>query len=56
MSWASLVDGLADTVVVADRSGTISYWNTSAERLFGWSAVEAVGAPLDLIIPRSRSP
>jgi len=27
------VDGLADTVVVADRSGTISYWNTSAEPL-----------------------
>jgi PAS domain S-box-containing protein len=51
VSWASLVDGLADAVLVADRSGTISYWNRAAERLFGWSAAEAVGATLDLIIP-----
>jgi PAS domain S-box-containing protein len=51
VSWASLVDGLADAVLGADRSGTISYWNRAAERIFGWSAAEAVGAPLDLIIP-----
>ena len=48
---AALVANLADAVVVADAAGTICFWNTAAERVFGWSATEAVGASLDLIIP-----
>ncbi|NLD78488.1 MAG: PAS domain S-box protein [Acidimicrobiales bacterium] len=48
---AGLVHELADAVVVADPSGTITYWNAAAHRLFGWSREEAVGQPLDLIIP-----
>jgi PAS domain S-box-containing protein len=50
-SWASLVHHLADAVLVADRDGTITSWNDAAERVFGWSAAEAVGRNLDLIIP-----
>ena len=46
-----LVHGMADAVIIADAAGTIRYWNASAERLFGWSATEAVGQTLDLIIP-----
>jgi PAS domain S-box-containing protein len=42
---------LADAVVVADPSGTIRGWNAAAERLFGWPAADAIGRPLDLIIP-----
>ena len=49
--WAELVDRLADAVLVADRDGTITYWNAAAERLFGWPSTDAVGANLDLIIP-----
>lgn len=48
---AQLVHGLADAVIVADPEGTIVYWNLSAERLFGWSAAEAVDRPLNIIIP-----
>lgn len=48
---ASLVHELADAVVVADPDGTITFWNAAAERLFGWSAAEATGQSLDLIIP-----
>ncbi len=48
---ASLVVGLADAVIIADRDGTIVFWNDAATNLFGWSASEAVGSPLDLIIP-----
>ena len=48
---------LADAVVIADASGTIVFWNSAAERVFGWTAAEAVGRSLDLIIPeRQRSP
>jgi PAS domain S-box-containing protein len=48
---AGLVRDLADAVIVADPAGTIMFWNAASERLFGWSAEEAVGQPLDLIIP-----
>lgn len=52
-----IVDGIPDAVVFADREGIIRLWNGAAERLFGYTAGEAVGRSLDLIIPepmRSR--
>ena len=52
--WHELVDQLADAVLVADRDGVITYWNSAAARLFGWSAAEAVGGSLDLIIPERQ--
>ena len=51
---ARLVDAMADAVIVADADGTIVYWNTAAERVFGWTAAEAVGQSLDLIIPERQ--
>ena len=48
---AGLVRELADAVIVADPAGTITFWNAASTRLFGWSADEAVGQTLDLIIP-----
>lgn len=51
---ATLVKGLADAVVVADAEGTICFWNAAAERVFGWSAEQAVGSSLDLIIPERQ--
>lgn len=48
---ARLVRHMADAVIVADRAGTIVFWNDAATRLFGWSARDAIGERLDLIIP-----
>lgn len=48
---ADLLRGLADAVVIADASGTITFWNSAAGRVFGWSSEEAVGRSLDIIIP-----
>jgi PAS domain S-box-containing protein len=48
---ADLVRHLADAVVICDRSGSITFWNPAAERIFGWSADEVLGTSLDLIIP-----
>jgi PAS domain S-box-containing protein len=42
----------AEAVIVADRSGVIRRWNPSAARMFGYSAEEAVGRPVDLIVPQ----
>lgn len=40
-----------DAILYADRDGIIRLWNTGAERIFGYSAAEALGQSLDLIIP-----
>jgi PAS domain S-box-containing protein len=42
---------LADALVIADADGVITFWNAAAERVFGWSATEALGRTLDLIVP-----
>lgn len=47
----ALVAGLADAVLICDPDGTIVYWNDAATRVFGWTADEAVGRSLELIIP-----
>ncbi len=46
-----IVDGIGDAVVFADREGVIRFWNAGAERVFGYTAEEAIGRSLDLIIP-----
>ena len=46
-----ILDQVADAVIYADRSGEIVRWNRAAAALFGFSAEEALGQSLDLIIP-----
>lgn len=41
----------ADAVLATDRQGVIGFWNPGAERIFGFTTREAVGASLDIIIP-----
>jgi PAS domain S-box-containing protein len=48
---ARIVAGAADGVLFTDREGTIRLWNAGAERIFGWTAAEAIGRNMDLIIP-----
>ncbi|MGI5143432.1 MULTISPECIES: PAS domain-containing protein [unclassified Streptomyces] len=47
-----VVHEAVEAVIVADRSGVIRRWNPSAARMFGCSAEEAVGRPVDLIVPQ----
>lgn len=42
-----------DAILAADRDGIIRFWNPGAERIFGFAAAEAIGQPLDLIIPEA---
>lgn len=48
---AQLVAAIGDAIVIADPQGAITLWNPAAERLFGYTASEALGQSLDLIIP-----
>ena len=47
----SILEQIADAVIFADETGTIRRWNHAAAGLFGYSAAEALGRNLDLIIP-----
>ncbi len=49
-----LVSRIGDALVVADAEGAIRLWNPAAERIFGFSADEALGQSLDLIIPERQ--
>jgi PAS domain S-box-containing protein len=51
IDFEQLVRGMGDAVVVSDANGAIVVWNAAATRLFGFSEQEALGQPLDLIIP-----
>jgi PAS domain S-box-containing protein len=42
---------VADSIIFADRSGTIVRWNGASAALFGYSADEALGQSIELIIP-----
>jgi PAS domain S-box-containing protein len=41
---AALLDEVDVSVVASDTAGRITHWNRGAERLFGWTRAEAVGA------------
>jgi PAS domain S-box-containing protein len=46
-----ILEHAPDAILYADRDGIIRLWNQGAERIFGFSAAEALGQSLDLIIP-----
>jgi PAS domain S-box-containing protein len=47
----ALFDAIGDAVIVADPAGAITLWNPAAERMFGFTADEALGKRMDMIIP-----
>jgi PAS domain S-box-containing protein len=51
--FKSITDEAPDAVVFADTEGLIRYWNRGAEELFGWSAGDALGKSMDLIVPEN---
>jgi PAS domain S-box-containing protein len=48
----SLVRNSMDAIVSAD--GVIDYWNPAAEKLYGYTAAEAIGKPATLIVPPDK--
>jgi PAS domain S-box-containing protein len=51
---AAVVDASNDAIVTKTIDGVIRSWNQAAERLFGYSAAEAIGQPILLIVPEDR--
>lgn len=48
-----LLDDAPDAILISDQDGVIRFWNSGAEHMFGYTSDEAVGEPLDLIIPEN---
>lgn len=51
---AAIIDSSDDAIVSKTPNGIVTSWNLSAERIFGYTAAEAVGQHISLIIPEER--
>jgi PAS domain S-box-containing protein len=50
----SIVENSDDAIITKNLDGIISSWNKSAERIFGYTAEEAIGRPVTILIPPER--
>ena len=51
---AAIVESSDDAITIVSLDQRISYWNRGAERMFGFTAAEAMGQPFTLHIPHER--
>src|SRR5918911_2265585 len=51
---AAIVESSTDAIMGASLDGVITSWNKGAERLYGYTAEEALGQPLALIVPPNQ--
>ena len=52
--YRRIVENSSVAILFADREGKIRLWNAGAEAMFGFTAGEALGQSLDLIIPERQ--
>ena len=54
MRFAAIAESSSDAIVTKTTAGIITSWNPGAERIFGYTADEIVGRPMQLLIPADR--
>jgi two-component system cell cycle sensor histidine kinase/response regulator CckA len=53
---AALLDEARDAIVVRDLGERVTFWNRGAERLYGWTAADAIGRELPLLLSYRDAP
>ncbi|HEY3643618.1 MAG TPA: PAS domain S-box protein [Xanthobacteraceae bacterium] len=51
---ASIVESSDDAIISKNLDGIVTSWNSGAERIFGYTAKEAIGQPITIVIPQDR--
>lgn len=51
LPYREMLEQMPDSVIYADTEGKICFWNAASEQMFGFTAQEAIGQSLDIIIP-----
>jgi PAS domain S-box-containing protein len=54
--FSAVVESSNDSIITTSLDGAITGWNRAAERLFGFTAAEAVGNRIDIIVPPDKHP
>jgi PAS domain S-box-containing protein len=55
LRWlAAIIESSDDAIVSKNLDGIITSWNSSAERVFGYTAEDAIGQPITIVIPQDR--
>ena len=52
---AAVVESSDDAIISKTLNGMVTAWNSGAERLFGYSSAEALGKPMDRLLPLDRA-
>ena len=51
---ATILDSSPDAIVATTPAGIVTSWNAGAARIFGYTADEMLGRPIEVLVPRNR--
>jgi PAS domain S-box-containing protein len=54
LHYAAIIESSDDAIISKDLNGVIMSWNQGAQRLFGYTAGEAIGKPVIILMPEDR--